>query len=798
MRRVMTGLAAAVALAAGAATGPVAKVERVNGGPTVTVNGEVIPPMTMTAALDRRMTPDEHRGYYRRLGEAGMRVFYVGADTRWLNPGDPATGAPDGVEAALHDIRFVLDEVPEAWIVLRLVVSPPRDWVNAHPEEQLKYSDGSHRSVICTSVTRKQRLDGMYSLCSEAWRREADKAIADFFAELSKHPEFARVIGTFLCSGGTSEWYYPGKLETPDGAYADFSEPFRREYEGYLRRKYGTVEKLRAAWRNPAATFEHPLVPTVEERRFTEKADEDIMAGIRDWQSQRTYQCLTNLVDANPRAETAHGIFLNANEYRHVADFYGAWHEGTARTIVHFARTLKRLRPNLLVGAFYGATAATSFFDGGTATGTRTILDSGAVDLLAAPGTYHNRWPGGVTCQREMQDSFRLRDLVYVCEDDQRTHRSTHWNAREGMGLYGPEDAAKILKRDFGRNICEDVRGWWLEMGGGWYDPVLWYDDPSVLALFARQQEIAREAYAHDRTKRNEIAVFFSLRGGHFVSRQHTRYVVDMFRTSDLHRIGAPVDWYFTEDLANPKMPDYKLYVMLYTYAMTDADREAIRAKARRNGATVLWFYAAGYVDEALDAPIDAANVSRTVGMTVKAVEQTAYPHFRVDPKSDPLVAGASRTRRYGAIDRPIRNIISQSRAAIPDAAYVNPRFHVEDPRAKALGRYCNDGKVALASVKADGFTSVYCGAAVMRSDLLASIARAAGCHVYNEKDDVLYANERYVTVHAKDDGPRTIRFKRPCSPYEVYERKSYGKGVTEITVDMELGDTLMWRLDEP
>ena len=49
MRRVMTGLAAAVALAAGAATGPVAKVARVNGGPTVTVNGEVIPPMTMTA-----------------------------------------------------------------------------------------------------------------------------------------------------------------------------------------------------------------------------------------------------------------------------------------------------------------------------------------------------------------------------------------------------------------------------------------------------------------------------------------------------------------------------------------------------------------------------------------------------------------------------------------------------------------------------------------------------------------------------------------------------------------------------
>ena len=49
--------------------------------------------------------------------------------------------------------------------------------------------------------------------------------------------------------------------------------------------------------------------------------------------------------------------------------------------------------------------------------------------------------------------------------------------------------------------------------------------------------------------------------------------------------------------------------------------------------------------------------------------------------------------------------------------------------------------------------------------------------------------------VHAASDGPRTIRFKRACSPWEVYEKRSYGTDVREITVGMKLGETKMWQL---
>ena len=101
---------------------------------------------------------------------------------------------------------------------------------------------------------------------------------------------------------------------------------------------------------------------------------------------------------------------------------------------------LKNRYPDLLVGAFYGSLGCTEYFECSTATGTLTILDCGTVDFLAAPGVYNNREPGGVVAQREMQDSFRLRNMIYICEDDSRTHRCGPWMQREAMALYTLKD----------------------------------------------------------------------------------------------------------------------------------------------------------------------------------------------------------------------------------------------------------------------------------------------------------------------------------------------------------------------
>ncbi|MBQ6925574.1 MAG: hypothetical protein IJQ73_13115 [Kiritimatiellae bacterium] len=778
-----------------------ARIERIKGVPTVVVDGAPLPPMSATVWGRAAPAPgrpplsrDERHAYLRDLRAAGIRVFYLSALTRWPTLANEGPWRPageevcaDGLQALLDDLDFLLGSVPDAYVMIRLDVSPSRDWVNAHPGEQVRFSDGSHRPAVCSTVGRRP-LDGMFSLCSEAWRTEVEKGLADYFGELRRHPQFAHVIGVFLCSGGTSEWYYPIRLETDDGAYADFSDPFRRHFASYLREKYGTEERLRQAWGMPDATFDAPAIPAIADRRYIEAADRDIRREIASFQAG--YPTPGAKPDFSPAAGPNIGVFLNANARRHVADFYDAWNDATAETILRFARRMKALCPDLLVGAFYGAYGCNDFFTSSTATGTLKILDAGVVDFLAAPGVYNDRGPGGVVAQREMQDSFRLRNRVFIAEDDARTHLSEPWIQRDGAALYTVRDALDTLKRDFARNICEDIRGWWFDMGCGWYR------DPDILALFRRQQEIAALAYSLDRTKRTEIALVFDVESVHLASLDTSRLAVDLYRTSDLARIGAPVDYYFHDDLARPDMPDYRLYVMLNQYSLTDAEREAVYAKARRNGAVILWLYAPGLVNPDAPVPMALENVERTVGMRLGYYDTAVSPYFHVDPASHPAVAKASASRRYGFLGREVKSSYWVMADVMP-APYLKPGFYIDDPGATVLGRYCVDGRPALAMVERDGVRSVYCAARVVAWDLLASLAAFAGCHLFGDRGDVLYANESFVAVHADGDGRRTIRFKRPCSPYEVYEKRFYGNGIEKIDVAMRHGQTLMWSLGE-
>ena len=59
----------------------------------------------------------------------------------------------------------------------------------------------------------------------------------------------------------------------------------------------------------------------------------------------------------------------------------------------------------------------------------------------------------------------------------------------------------------------------------------------------------------------------------------------------------------------------------------------------------------------------------------------------------------------------------------------------------------------------------------------------------------MLYANENFLAIHASYSGKRTINFKKPCSPFEVYEEKYYARNVESLELDMKLGETKMFLL---
>lgn len=762
-----------------------AEVKTYNGQPTIMIDGKPYPPMAMTA-------PVEKPEYLRALGEAGIRIFYLMTNTRWLRPGGKRVDEngkeyiePSGFDRFRQQAETLLEAVPDAWIIVRIGLHPPVDWVESHPDDIIRFNDGSTKPVAVVSEVHRDVLPGMYSLCSENWRKDGAQALREFCDEVDTLPFADRVIGYFLGAGGTSEWYPVGGIDQPEeGLYGDFSPAFLAEYQRVLTEKYGTDEALQRAWKDPSAALSNPRIPNLEERRHT-RVDSKILDALLNF--ERTSYTLGKELEMNPQSAGNIGVFLNADVRPFVPDFYYAWHRGVANSIVHFASVIKERYEGKLVGAFYGSYGCTDFYSIATAAAVLPILDSGKLDFLAAPGVYNNREPGGYVAQREMQDSFRLRGQMFVVEEDSRTHLDIDFY-RDAMGLYTIRDTVDTLKRDFARNICEDIFAWWFDqrqdIGGGRYM------DPDIYNLFRRQGQIAQMAYSFDRTKHNDIALIYDQESIHYVSQNTNAMMLDFYRTSDLARIGAPVDYYFHDDMGRPDMPDYKVYLVINGFVLSDHDRQVIHRKAAKNHAMVIWLYGAGFINPDREQRMSNAYIEELTGFHVERTDETMSPRFKVVGEH-PALRYADPYRRYGCIDRDVHSNVWLGNVISP--AYANPFFYVDDPQAQVLGRYCINDKAALAMREYKGFTSVYCGAQILRSELIASLAEYAGCHLYTHTDDCLYANENFVTVHAKDSGKRTLYFKKPCDPYEVYEKRYYGRAVTELEIEMRTGQTLMF-----
>jgi hypothetical protein len=136
------------------------------------------------------------------------------------------------------------------------------------------------------------------------------------------------------------------------------------------------------------------------------------------------------------------------------------------------------------------------------------------------------------------------------------------------------------------------------------------------------------------------------------------------------------------------------------------------------------------------------------------------------------------------------------SHGVLDDTQLLYPTFSVNDDGATELGRFLLSRKTAFAIKQMDGWSSVYIGSQHVRADVIKELARFAGCHIFCDTDDIIYAGEHYITIHGGLSGKKTLEFKRSCSPFEVYEQKKYGENVKSITFDLLKGETKTFRLD--
>ena len=715
-----------------------ANVVNHNGSPAICIDGKIYPPMTATVVTWRCPLGETGKtvdvDYYKSLGASGIKIFYLMCNNLEADP--------NGVKDFADEASALLSVVPDAYIMVRMVLNPSAQWMKENPDQLMRFN--GNVTIPCDIRTESYRImnaDSMLALCSQKWRDDYGKVLERTMDEIEKLPIADRIIGYFLGGGCNAEWFHAlPTFNFEKELYGDFSEAFREEFQKYLDETYGKGVK-------------QPDIPDLESRFVYTELDKKIDKPPRTLAAQPAPQ--------PPQNASTHGSFLNMDTHRQTCDFYRAFGLGTANSILHFAKIVKTRNPDLLTGSFYGGVSYASCTTSSTG-GVMKILESGYVDFLANPGMYENRQPGGFTGQRQAHDSFRLHNAMFISEDDTRTHaENEHYgNLYEMFTL---EDTLNVLKRDFGRNISDDLQSWWYDqhIGGGRYKY------PEVYKLFEKQQEIAKKAYTLDRKKEQEVAFIYDEESLYTTSGQTVESTIVHFRDYEVANIGLGSDMYLHNDLSHPDMPDYKLYVFVNCYYLTDKEREDIHAKLKKNHATALFLYGNGYINPDRKTSMSTEYMEQLTGISFAEIMEKYTPKFKMSAIDHPISNSLDRGKWYGDFDK-MRKPNQDFVIPYMPRSYLFPLLYADDNHATVLANYMQGGLPAVTVKEADGFTSIYCGSKYISAEFVREIARFAGCHIYEEDGHVVYVNKNFITVHASHSGTVTLKFPQKCSPFEL------------------------------
>jgi hypothetical protein len=457
-----------------------------------------------------------------------------------------------------------------------------------------------------------------------------------------------------------------------------------------------------------------------------------------------------------------------------------------------------------IVGAFYGylwlnfpnlSVVHTGHLD------LTNVLRSPDIDFIASPYQYDNKQIGGPDYSQTLPAEVQLHGKLYFNEVDTETYlHQRQW--RWGNSLHNPEnypETKALLIRDYAYALTNGFGMWWTDLFGGTYH------DEEIISLLRKLKEIDQQYLTADRQSNAEIAVVLDESsytyfgdGEPFLSP-----LLTVQKQWQFAFIGAPWDPYELSDIGNPKMRDYKLYIFLNTFHVTPLERREIHDKLAKNGATAIWVYAPGYIDRDLSVK----NIEALTGINVEEADTPGELHVNVTSFDSPYTKDLAQPMAYGT-DVDVRNIkrwydhqlyLKDPRDPslqrdLPGFS-INPRFWSDDPKAKVLGTLAGINEPGLVVKRVGNWTSIYSSAPILPAALLRNIAQAAGCHIYSDGGDVVYAGGDFLGIYSPQGGSRTFRLPNHSDVFDLLDNRILAKNSDKFDVTMEPNTTLLLQI---
>ena len=241
-----------------------------------------------------------------------------------------------------------------------------------------------------------------------------------------------------------------------------------------------------------------------------------------------------------------------------------------------------------LVGAFFGYSSIAH-------EKVSRVIRSGKVDFFAAPPVYFAvREPGhSGRSQAYYQASYRLHSRVYYEESDFRTFLSNPAFSPPNQTRRRPlDESVGIVRRSIGKCLAGGWENWWFLLGGN--DT---FSAPELMESIRVGAKEERDTLFTARWTPAEVAVFtaadeYSTSGGTHAPEFRLACKENLHRDA-LPACGVPFDSYELSDIADPRLPEYKVYVFPNAFTLSDEMREKIKERVCRKGKTAVWIYRA-------------------------------------------------------------------------------------------------------------------------------------------------------------------------------------------------------------
>lgn len=656
-------------------------------------------------------------------------------------------------------IEAYLKQKPDAKLILRFWFGYPRNFWWA-----VKHAD--HQTI--PMVRDKGRK--MPSYASLKWRQETGEALRRVIAHCEE--KYGNNIVAYVPGGGSCGEWFQWYTFTEDAdrfthgyEMGDYSEPMQKAFRNYAKGKYGTVQKMNAAYQSNYTTFEELPIPEPESR-------------------------------LNARL----GHLRDISKEKSVIDYYEVFNREVLETLVHFANMAKQgCDRRKVVMVFYGYHTMEQPRGGVSHARAGHVhveeaLSCTDIDYIVGPYHYCFRQLEGVISNQGVVASAIRRGKQYVQEIDCSTYLKPSWPCEDHHNPTNAYESGQILRRDMSKSLMEGASLWFMDLFQGMYD------SPEMVAELKRALEVGRKHYFQSGKNDRQVAVVFHSRDA-FYQREGEPLraaLIPQFKQFNLERMGMGYDDLMLENLkylSEDETSQYKFWIFPTAVRLSDDEIELIQKHCLRNNNHVLWVYGPGVLS---NKGIDLKRMTQLTGFEFGVTMEAGELTVRTTENKHTFLSGRKSPIVFGTYGEPspdfIRYHSSLRHYPGSDVGFsVTPRFYIQNADV-VLGHVLDIESMpaGLGVKQMDDWVSVYSAAPMVPQFILQNIAREAGCHVFTDFPGQTYQSEGYVGFFAHEMGDAVFHLPYIADVMDVFQEKVLFENVEQFILPVQLNQAVL------